>query len=316
MLYKEYEDLKDRENLPLNGFSNYRVIDDKIITKAVEINAVRHCNLSCRSCSHSAPISSKQIYDSEILERDLKSISKYLHCDYVRLLGGEPLLHPNLLDILKIIKKSEISEKTCLVTNGLLLSKLTDEMLQFIDKIEISLYPLPEIVCNKIKQFAQYFLQKGIKVNILEYSDFRESITKFESDDYELINLIYNSCQIAHNWRCITIDNGRVYRCPQSMIYCESIGDFSDSLDIHEISNFITLLSFFENNNSLKSCGRCLGSVGVKFSHEQIPNTDWFDKLPNTPEDGIDREYAQKLIRTTRYESDCFNRKRKNNLTK
>ena len=161
MLYKEYENLKDRENLPLNGFSNYRVIDDKIITKAVEINAVRHCNLSCRSCSHSAPISSKQIYDSEILERDLKSISKYLHCDYVRLLGGEPLLHPNLLDILKIIKKSEISEKTCLVTNGLLLSKLTDEMLQFIDKIEISLYPLPEIVCNKIKQFAQYFLQKG-----------------------------------------------------------------------------------------------------------------------------------------------------------
>ena len=49
MIYKPNVNFTDRFNLPLNGPGNYRVRDNIIYTRAIEINAVRHCNLSCRS---------------------------------------------------------------------------------------------------------------------------------------------------------------------------------------------------------------------------------------------------------------------------
>lgn len=110
MLYEKLEKLEDRKDLPLNGPDNYRVNNSIVYTRAIEINAVRQCNLSCRSCSHSSPIAPCNEYNPEDIERDLLKISQYLHSEFVRLLGGEPLLHSNLLEVLKVIKKTNISE--------------------------------------------------------------------------------------------------------------------------------------------------------------------------------------------------------------
>ena len=312
MLYKEHLDLGDRKKLQLNGPGNYRVENGMILTRAIEINAVRHCNLSCKGCSHSSPISKYKIYEPRILEKDLINISKFLRAEFTRVVGGEPLLHPNFIEILKTIKSSGISDKICVVTNGLLLDKITDDMLEYIDKIEISIYPLSISVLEKIKNNAINLSDKGVKVRLLEYTDFRESITQVSSFNNELIQLIYNTCQIAHNWRCITIDNNRIYRCPQSMINDEKTANYEDSLDINSINCLNDLLMFLENNNYLNSCSNCLGSVGKKIIHEQVNREIWNDLLSETPEDGIDEEYAMQLVKTLNYQSDCLQRHRLN----
>ena len=308
MLYEKLENINSRTNLPLNGPGNYRVIGNLVYTRAIEINAVRQCNLSCRSCSHSSPVASCKEYDPIVMEKDLSTMSHFLHCEFIRLLGGEPLLHSNLLEVLMAIKRSNIADKICLVTNGILLDKLSDEMLQYIDKIEISIYPLNKSVLQAIKNNALRLAEKGIKVRLLEYSDFGESITQQSINNSGLIQLVYDTCQVAHTLRCITIDNNRVYRCPQSMIYSENNNDFSDSIEIDKLSSIDELLMFLENNNYLHSCSSCLGSVGKKFNHEQVGKDKWIESLPVTIEDGIDMECAKSLVKKLEYKNDCMTR--------
>ena len=118
---KLYFTEQERLNMPLTGLSNYRVRENTIYTQILEINAVRHCNLSCRSCSHSSPIAEKENIDPSVVGKDLRSLSRFLKCQVVRILGGEPLLHPSLKELLKEVKCSNISANICLVTNGILL---------------------------------------------------------------------------------------------------------------------------------------------------------------------------------------------------
>ena len=296
--------------MPLNGPGNYRVEDNKVFTRAIEINAVHHCNLSCRGCSHSAPISSKKINDPKTIKEDLTYLAKYLKCETVRIVGGEPLLHPKLDELLKVIKQSNICENICLVTNGILLDKINNDALLNIDKIEISLYPIQQEIINKINQEAIKLKNAGKKVTILEYSSFREAISRLKTDDKNIINRIYDTCQIAHFLRCITIENGRLYRCPQSMIYEEKTGDKKDSIEIKSINNINNLLKFLENNNALNSCASCLGSIGQAFLHEQINKNKWEEALPEKTEEAIYNIYLNKLIEDARFETGCMNRKK------
>lgn len=312
MLYKKHLNLEDRKNLPLNGPSNYRICENKVLTRAIEVNAVTQCNLSCKGCSHCSPIAENKIYNPDQLKRDLMILSKFLKTEFVRVVGGEPLLHPELSIFLKNIKESKISEKTCLVTNGLLLDKINEECLKYIDKIEVSLYPLSARMKEKIINAAEKLSNNDIKVRLLSYSDFRQPLCQNISDNIELIQQIYETCQIAHNWRCITIDNNKIYRCPQSMIFNNNNNSSSDILYIDDINNYIELLEFLENNNYLEACKKCLGSVGKKFEHAQIKRQEWISQLPLTPEEGVDMQYKEELSKTLIYKSDCMERNRLN----
>ncbi len=292
MLYNPNLTNEERFDMPLTGLSNYRVRNNIIYTQTLEINAVRHCNLSCRSCSHSSPIAKKENINPFVVGKDLQSLSRFLKCQVVRILGGEPLLHPSLKELIKEIRHSGISANICLATNGILLKSLSDEMAPYIDEIQISLYPLNESLMNEIKKQAGRFANLGINVELKEISFFRESISQNRTEDQSLAQMIYESCLTAHGWKCLTVHNGRLYRCPQSLVYAEKTSDYSDSINIYDIQCTNDLLRFLENNNACKACSQCLGSIGKLFSHEQRKYKDWLKALPQTPEEGIDFSYA------------------------
>ena len=58
-----------------------------------------------------------------------------------KFVGGEPLLHPQLLDFLRAAKDVGIANRLVLVTNGVLLHTAPDELWELIDGMWISLYP-------------------------------------------------------------------------------------------------------------------------------------------------------------------------------
>ena len=95
--------LEERKYLPLNGPGNYRVKNHIIYTRVLEVNAVRHCNLSCRSCSHSSPLANKQVYHVDKVKSDLEKLSRFLKCETIRVVGGERLLHPEFNKLIKAI---------------------------------------------------------------------------------------------------------------------------------------------------------------------------------------------------------------------
>lgn len=299
----------DRECLPLMGPGNYRVRDGIIWTKAIEINATRHCNLSCRGCSHLSPLEEHSELQPEEIKNSLSILSDFLKAETVRIVGGEPLLHSDLQLLICAVRKSGIAERVCLVTNGILLDQTDEKILSSLDEIQVSLYPLSEQMLSRIRNNIEKAGNVCHKVKVLKYSSFRESVANNITEDASLCTGIYETCQIAHVWRCITVDQGFLYRCPQSMALMSVDGlkeKANDRLKINAINKSEDVLYFLENNNPLKSCAKCLGSVGNIFKHEQVNKKLWLRCLPWDPEAGIDYEFMDKLKKNARDDNNCM----------
>ena len=87
------------------------------------LNILDHCNLRCKGCDHFAAIAEERFVPLDDIKKDLAQMSKILNGDVssIGVMGGEPLLHPQLKEIL--INTRWFFPKTIiqLVTNGLLL---------------------------------------------------------------------------------------------------------------------------------------------------------------------------------------------------
>lgn len=308
-LYASDISISERESLPLNGPGNYRVKDGVIWTRAIEINAVRQCNLSCRGCSHSSPLEEYSVLQPKEIKSSLRELSRFLRAETIRIVGGEPLLHPDLSSLLCAVRESGIAERVCLVTNGILLDQIDKEILSCFDEIQISLYPLSEQIVSQIYKNIEIANVACKKVKVLRYSSFREAITSGLTENQTLCKRIYETCQIAHYWRCITVDQGFLYKCPQSMILMKKQNlkeEMNDRLEIKIIKKIEDVICFLEKNNPLKACAKCLGSVGSVFEHEQVHKDLWVSQLPTIPEEGVDYEFMDELEKNARADNDCM----------
>jgi len=84
-----------------------------------------HCNLNCKGCAHFAPIAEKWFADPVEHERDMERLSQLVAgIKTIRLMGGEPLLHPKIEPFLVSTREKFPEANIRLVTNGLLLQKM------------------------------------------------------------------------------------------------------------------------------------------------------------------------------------------------
>ena len=73
-----------------------------------EVHVAEHCNLSCRDCLHFSPLAKEEFLDIDEYRKDCARLSELFDSEVERLylLGGEPLLHPNLVEIMKISREA------------------------------------------------------------------------------------------------------------------------------------------------------------------------------------------------------------------
>lgn len=107
---------------------------------------VDHCNLNCRGCCRFCNKNQKKSFaDVEVFEKDMRRFKELVdHIEMFRLFGGEPLLHPKLDKFIYIAREIYPDSEIDIVTNGLLLDKMSDELIEAIKscfvKLEISVY--------------------------------------------------------------------------------------------------------------------------------------------------------------------------------
>ncbi|MCL2798225.1 MAG: radical SAM protein [Firmicutes bacterium] len=101
---------------------------DRVDSYEIEIAIVEHCNLNCAYCSYYSPLAKEGYLSPAALERDLKRIYEISgnKLRLVKLLGGEPTLHPRLIEMLATARKCLAGTKILLFTNGLTLNKMPD----------------------------------------------------------------------------------------------------------------------------------------------------------------------------------------------
>jgi organic radical activating enzyme len=89
----------------------------------LEIHAANSCNFTCESCSHFSNGGHKGILSVQEAESWMKKWNKRIDPKTFRILGGEPLINPNINEIIYLARECWAFSDITLVTNGFLLHK-------------------------------------------------------------------------------------------------------------------------------------------------------------------------------------------------
>lgn len=85
----------------------------------LEFQVADHCNLNCAGCLHYSPYAPKRFASLETMERDLARLSSiFSNIRHIRIMGGEPLLNPELAAFVRLARQFFPKSKIRVVTNG------------------------------------------------------------------------------------------------------------------------------------------------------------------------------------------------------
>jgi hypothetical protein len=267
--------------------------DNWIWRPAIEFNLTEHCNLGCTHCDHASGLMPTKFADLESFTRDIAVLSTALRARELKFVGGEPLLHPRLLDFLKVAKDSHIANRLVLVTNGVLLHKAPDELWELIDGMWISIYPGIKYrfdwawVQRKADEHRIFVWRK-------ETPEFAErSLTEMITND-EFVRMVFQNCELAHMESCHTIYEGRYYICSPSVWTQPRLAlrgvafenRESDSVAIHDNADLREDLdNLIRTQEPLEACRYCLGSWARRTPNQQLTRQGAVEFLASRPED-------------------------------
>lgn len=240
----------------------------ELVLSQAEIHVADYCNLNCRGCAHYSPIFKKELPDKESRINDIRKLkSKFSHIIKFFLMGGEPFLNPDIISYIQETRKILPDTMIQIVTNGLLIPKLSQEIWDAIHEnqivVSISEY---EPTHRMIDQITAILEKNDIVYMLRPY----ESKTKFIKPLSLIPNSKYEKECISNG--CINIWNGKIARCP-NLMYIDRFNEVFqmafpnqgiydlDSLDGREIlwlvKQEIPLCSYcIHNEINWGSCGK------------------------------------------------------------
>ncbi len=131
----------------IKNFKNWKRSLSKIkhlvfYKRYIDIHITDHCNLNCRGCAHFSPIADTYCMSMEEMEDTCLKLSPIFdrYFNSIHLLGGEPLLHPQVTNLLDIVRKHFTKAEIQLVTNGIKLLSMPDSFWETCKKEKIKIY--------------------------------------------------------------------------------------------------------------------------------------------------------------------------------
>ena len=223
---------------------------------SLEIHLAEHCNLNCAGCNHYSPLAEPAFCNLEQLEsslRKLVTIRKSLRT--IRLLGGEPLLNPDIVDIFRLVREYLKDSKIELVTNGVLLmpnrkKQISDTFWEACRNYDIiillTIYPI-NLNYSEIEDTCK---KHGVRVKI--WGDRRVHLAfhlfRLNPAGCGSLNQYYHCSEIG----CMQLAGDKIYPCAESAYVRHLNKAFGyefkhrngDYIEVHKIKNIFTLWLF------------------------------------------------------------------------
>ena len=199
------------EELPANAYIAKRPLG----RLQFSVSLAYHCNLNCKGCAHFSPLSPTQFPDFDEVERDFARLSELFagRCNYVCLMGGEPLMNPRIEDYCRMARKHFPVGDVQIVTNGILLLKMPDSFYETCREYKISIHVTPYPI--KLNDKA---IRRRCKQHKVEYHHYWDQVSKDEFfryvvDETGSQDMVENfiNCHDANN--CVFLYKGRMYPC-------------------------------------------------------------------------------------------------------
>ncbi len=261
--------------LPAVTPPRYELAEGRILTWSLEVHLVDHCNLRCAHCCTLSPLLPARVVDPAGLQADLERAARVLRPHLFKLTGGEPLLHPDLPACLQAARRSGISERVSLTSNGFLLPRAADAVYAGLDRITVSLYPSAPLPAGALQRIEARCREHGVQLALKAVSGFRE-MDAFHGSAARA-RAVHAACWLRV--RCHLLHEGRFYACTRPPHLAEVLARQGrseplrerDGLDLSGDDLRDRLRGYLEAEEPLESCRHCLGASGALQAHRQVP---------------------------------------------
>lgn len=183
----------------------------RMTTLYVEIQLCDRCNLDCAYCSHLSPVSKPVTISLETLEAECHRLAR-VGVDEVNLMGGEPLLHPQVCEAIKLTRSILPNIKLIVSTNGLLLPRMSKDFWQCCrdNKVVLRITPYPKAKNGTLNYFKYVWLIRKNRVRMESTGwrfGFRHQLLS-ERAEYDATTN-YLRCQL----HCTQVRNATLWPC-------------------------------------------------------------------------------------------------------
>lgn len=205
---------RKRGELLLGALNSTR---QKTVIEHLDCHIVDHCNLNCRGCSVFSPLADEGYSSVAQIESDLSRLAGKMGGDGVlrlHLLGGEPLLHPDIEKVAKIARGAFPGADIDFTTNGLKVSSMPESFWETLRAFDISLkytrYPVA-LDYDKMVEFA-----RGKGVRVFSASDRAiQTFKRIPLNSNGVFDLGKSHGRCPYN-NCAQLYKGRLFKCPAS----------------------------------------------------------------------------------------------------
>lgn len=230
--------------------------------EALVVNICDHCNLNCRGCDHFSPIADKRFVSTEKIKSDLEQMRRILGEDIelISLMGGEPLLHPDLTKIMTLARNIFPNTTIWLSTNGILLLNQPNEFWDCCKENEVEIcvtkYPV-KFAYDSAKELAKKY---GVKWRYYGGDVVEKTLGHYPLDIEGTQDARESFIHCFHaNGGCNMLSEGRLYTCtvaPNIPIFSKRYNidipfTEEDGIDIYSVNNKKELFEYLSKPMSI-----------------------------------------------------------------
>lgn len=205
-----------------------------------EVPITDNCNLNCKGCLFASNMTQGvQHVSVDDLEKDAKRMSElFFDVPWIRILGGEPLMHPNIVEILNSYRRYFPDSEIDLCTNGLLIPKMKKEFWNCIKQervsIHVSGYKPTYDILDKIDEILR---KQQISYVILKRETFLKYYTNLPNHD---MRKSFERCSASG---CYEVYRGRLSTCSAAIAFEKFNMAFGTSYMITENEDWFNIHS-------------------------------------------------------------------------
>lgn len=279
---------KDYNNIDETYLPPYRSESYPSIYKGVtvEMHIVDHCNMNCNCCNHFSPLAEPWFISIEDFTLQIKELKENVSSvkSFI-LLGGEPTLHPHLLDLCKILRNEFPNIYIHILSNGLSVDNIIKDKLEY-EKLHIFFGFTNYPHYTKVKQIQDNLSSIGA----VSMSRVISKQTLVNINGHLNKHNNFFNCS-NHKLPCLTLKNHKLYICP----FCAHIEHFckkanmsipeekgTDYLLVTDIKNNLDILQdfCFTPKNYCKYCVQYTPAFAFGLSNrDTLEYTESFEDL-------------------------------------
>lgn len=224
------------------------------------------CNLNCKGCTHYSPLARHDRSEFEKLQNDVVRVAKACSQDapIIYIMGGETLLHPQICEIIKLMRQQFPASQLSLFTNGILLPRMKDEFWEECKssrcKIVVTRYPV-DTDYDKIQELVK---ENGVDCDFYGDRTGDDGFLQFLLDPNKKQNSKISHFK-CYNFGCVSIRDGRIYPCSISACIKHLNAKMGRECFVHEHGDFIEISDLQNSkqilnmrNHAVPFCSYCI----------------------------------------------------------